>query len=59
MNNGSVMRIAVQGSADAVIKAAARYRVVSLTSIEPSLEDTFLRFYEADGQAPKEAAGVV
>ncbi len=59
LNNGSVMRIAVQGSADAVIKAAARYRVVSLTSIEPSLEDTFLRFYEADGQARKEAAGVV
>ena len=59
LNNGSVIRIAVQGSADAVIKTAARYRVVSLTSIEPSLEDTFLRFYEADGQAPKEAAGVV
>ncbi len=59
LDNGSAVRLAVQGSADAVIKAAARYPVVSLTSIEPSLEDTFLRFYESDGKAPKEAAGVV
>ena len=51
--------IAMQGAADAVIKAAAHYPVVSLTSYEPSLEDIFLRFYERDGQAPKEAAGVV
>jgi hypothetical protein len=33
--------------------------VVSLTSYEPSLEDIFLRYYERDGQAPKEAVGVV
>ena len=59
LNNGAGVRLAVQGPADAVIKAAARYPVVSLTSVEPSLEDTFLRFYEADGQARKEAAGVV
>src|ERR1700756_679070 len=38
------VRIAIQGSADAVIKAAARFPVVSLTSYEPSLEDVFLRF---------------
>jgi hypothetical protein len=42
-----------------VIKEAARYPVVSLTSYEPSLEDIFLRYYEHDGQAPKETAGVV
>ena len=51
------VRVAIQGSADAVIKAAARYPVVSLTSYEPSLEDVFLRYYETDDQA-KEAAGV-
>ncbi|HET9410778.1 MAG TPA: ABC transporter ATP-binding protein [Candidatus Dormibacteraeota bacterium] len=59
LNNGTAVRIAIQGTADAVIKTAARYPVVSVTSYEPSLEDVFLRYYEADGQAPKEAAGVV
>jgi len=59
LSNGSAVRIAVQGAADAVIKAAAQFQVVSLTSYEPSLEDVFLRYYERDGQAPKEAAGVV
>jgi ABC-2 type transport system ATP-binding protein len=56
---GNALRLAVQGSADAVIKAAARYPVVSLTSHEPSLEDIFLRYYQPDGQAPKDAAGVL
>jgi ABC-2 type transport system ATP-binding protein len=51
------VRVAIQGPADAVIKAAARYPVVSLTSYEPSLEDVFLRYYETDDR-PKEAAGV-
>ena len=59
LNEGHAVRLTVQGPADAVIKAAARYPVVSLTSYEPSLEDIFLRYYERDGQAPKEAAGVV
>jgi ABC-type uncharacterized transport system ATPase subunit len=59
LNNGHAVRLAMQGAADAVIKAAAQYQVVSLTSYEPSLEDVFLRYYEADGRAPKEAAGVV
>jgi ABC-2 type transport system ATP-binding protein len=59
LNSGSAVRLAMQGAADAVIKAAARYPVVSLTSYEPSLEDIFLRFYERDEQAPKEAVGVV
>jgi ABC-2 type transport system ATP-binding protein len=61
LNNGHGVRIAMQGAADAVIKAAARYPVVSLTSYEPSLEDIFLKYYEADGEkasAAKEPAGV-
>jgi ABC-2 type transport system ATP-binding protein len=48
----------MQGPADAVIKAAAKYQVVSLNSYEPSLEDIFLRYYEADVVPAKEAQGV-
>ncbi len=59
LNDGRAVRLAMQGSADAVIKAAAHYPVISLTSYEPSLEDVFLRYYESDGQAPKEVVGVV
>ncbi len=58
LNNGSAIRLAMQGAADAVIKAAAQFPVVSLTSYEPSLEDIFLRYYERDGQAPMEAPRV-
>jgi ABC-2 type transport system ATP-binding protein len=59
LNQGLGVRLTMQGPADAVIKAAARHRVVSLTSHEPSLEDIFLRYYEADAAVPaKEAQGV-
>jgi ABC-2 type transport system ATP-binding protein len=58
LDNGSAVRLAMQGSADAVIKAAAQFPVVSLTSYEPSLEDIFMRYYEKDGSAPQEAARV-
>ncbi len=59
LNQGLGVRLAMQGPADAVIKAAAGHRVVSLTSHEPSLEDIFLRYYEADDGVPaKEAQGV-
>ncbi len=57
--DGHTLRLRMQGGADAVIKAAAQYAVVSLTSHEPSLEDIFLRYYEGDGQAVKEASYVV
>ena len=56
LNNGRSVRVAITGSADAVVKAAARYPVVSLTSYEPSLEDIFLKYYEGDGQASGQAA---
>jgi ABC-2 type transport system ATP-binding protein len=52
LNNGSAVRLAIQGTADAVIKEAAQFPVVSLISYEPSLEDIFLRYYERDGEAP-------
>lgn len=57
--DGHSLRLTMQGEADAVIKAAAQYAVVTLTSHEPSLEDIFLRYYEGDGQAPREASHVV
>jgi len=57
-DQGHTLRLEMQGPADAVIKAAARYPVISLTSHEPSLEDIFLRYYAADA-APKEAEHVV
>jgi ABC-2 type transport system ATP-binding protein len=58
LNQGHAVRLAMQGPADAVIKAAARYPVVSLTSYEPSLEDIFLRYYEGDGARAKETHNV-
>ena len=57
--DGHTLRLAVSGGLDAVIKAAAQHSVVSLTSHEPSLEDIFLRYYEGDGLAVKEASHVV
>ncbi len=56
---GHTLRLMMQGGADAVIKAAAQHSVVALTSHEPSLEDIFLRYYEGDGLAVKEASHVV
>jgi ABC-2 type transport system ATP-binding protein len=57
--DGHTLRLTMQGEADAVIKAAAQHAVVTLTSHEPSLEDIFLRYYQGDGQALKEASHVV
>jgi ABC-2 type transport system ATP-binding protein len=58
LNQGHGVRLTMQGPADAVIKAAAHYPVVSLTSYEPSLEDIFLRYYEGDGPRAAEAHNV-
>ena len=58
LNHGHSVRVAITGAADAVVKAAARYPVVSLTSYEPSLEDIFLKYYEGDGQASRQDAEV-
>jgi ABC-2 type transport system ATP-binding protein len=58
LDGGRGVRVAMQGPADQLIKAAARYPVISLTTYEPSLEDIFLRYYESDGAAAKEAHGV-
>jgi len=58
LNDGHTVRLGMQGPADAVVKAAARYPVVSFTSYEPSLEDIFLRYYESDSPTSSETARV-
>jgi ABC-2 type transport system ATP-binding protein len=57
--NGHTLHMTVQGTVDAIVKAAAHYSVVSLTNHEPSLEEVFLRYYESDGLAAKEVSHVV
>lgn len=57
--DGHTLRLAVSGGLDSVVKAAAQYPVITLTSHEPSLEDIFLRYYQGDGLAAKEASHVV
>lgn len=57
--DGQTLRVTVSGALDAVVKEAAQYSVLSMTSHEPSLEDVFLRYYEGDGVAAKEASHVV
>src|SRR5579862_7318870 len=63
LEDGHTLHLAVSGGQDAVVKAAAQYSVVALTSHEPSLEDIFLRYYQGDGvganAASKEATHVV
>jgi ABC-2 type transport system ATP-binding protein len=48
--HGDVMRCTVVGPMDGVVKAAARFAVVDLTSHEPTLEDIFLTFYGSDAE---------
>jgi ABC-2 type transport system ATP-binding protein len=59
LSDGHTLRLTMQGGADAVIKAASQYPVVSITSHEPSLEDIFLRYYQGDGLATKEESHAV
>jgi ABC-type multidrug transport system ATPase subunit len=60
MPDGRTLRFVVQGSIDAVVKAAAQHPLVNFVTREPSLEDIFLRYYETDDRpVRKEAARVV
>lgn len=47
------LRCTVVGSMDPVLKAAARYQIRTLSSVEPSLEEIFLAYY---GEAARDAA---
>jgi ABC-2 type transport system ATP-binding protein len=45
---GTVLHVSFEGSADAVVKAAAAHEVLSIRSREDELEDIFLRYYQED-----------
>lgn len=47
--HGTQLRIAFEGSADAIVKAAAKHEVAGIRSVEDDLEDVFLRYYRDDG----------
>jgi ABC-2 type transport system ATP-binding protein len=54
-----VLQCTVMGSLDALVKAAARFEVRNLRSVETSLEEIFLAYYGAgDGVAGEEASHV-
>jgi ABC-2 type transport system ATP-binding protein len=54
--NGTHVSFTVAGSVDAIVKAAARFSVVDVTSEKPSLEEVFLAYYSGDnGQARLQA----
>jgi ABC-2 type transport system ATP-binding protein len=57
--DGHTLRLTVQGGLDAIIKLAAQYPVITLTSHEPSLEEVFMHYYEGDDSAVKEVSHVV
>jgi ABC-2 type transport system ATP-binding protein len=57
--DGHTLRLSVTGGLDGVIKAAAQHAIVSLTSQEPSLEEVFLRYYDADETPAPEVSHVV
>ncbi|NUT32601.1 MAG: ABC transporter ATP-binding protein [Hamadaea sp.] len=44
--DGATLRCKLAGSADALVKAAARHTVVSLLSEEPELEELFFTYYD-------------
>jgi ABC-2 type transport system ATP-binding protein len=53
--DGEVLRCVVEGRADALVKAAAQFPVVSLLSHEPDLEEIFLTYYDAERGASRAA----
>jgi hypothetical protein len=48
---GDHVTLVLEGSADAALKRAARFEVVTLSSREPDLEDIFLELVEASDAA--------
>jgi len=54
----SILRCSVMGSLDALVKAAARYQVTNVRSVETSLEEIFLAYYgSGDGIAGEVSEG--
>ena len=50
--NGEVVRLTLEGSADPLVKALARYDVRAIDSHEADLEDVFLELYRRPTDAP-------
>ena len=50
--NGEVVRLTLEGSADPLVKALARFEVRALDSHEADLEDVFLELYQRPSRAP-------
>ena len=48
--HGDVVRCTVAGTMDPIVKAAARFEVLDLSSHEPSLEDIFLTYYASEAE---------
>jgi ABC-2 type transport system ATP-binding protein len=46
---GTTVTVGFEGSADAVVKAAARHEVRAIRPREEDLEDIFLQYYKSDG----------
>jgi ABC-2 type transport system ATP-binding protein len=47
--HGRLLAVAYEGSADAIVKTAARHDVEAIRTREDDLEDVFLRYYREDG----------
>jgi ABC-2 type transport system ATP-binding protein len=56
---GRELKLAVQGDLREVLKVAAQHDATNIATHEPSLEETFLRYYEDDGKVATEASHVV
>jgi ABC-2 type transport system ATP-binding protein len=48
--SGPLLHVSFEGSADALVKAAAAHEVLSIRSREDELEDIFLRYYQEDAR---------
>jgi ABC-2 type transport system ATP-binding protein len=46
--DGDVARFVVTGPIDPLVKAAARFEALTMTSHEPDLEELFLTYYEGE-----------
>jgi ABC-2 type transport system ATP-binding protein len=47
---GTRLRVAFEGSADQIVKAAARYKVSEIRTREQDLEEVFLHYYQDSGR---------
>jgi ABC-2 type transport system ATP-binding protein len=51
IRHGHVLTVTVEGSVDALVKAAARFEVLTIRTHEPDLEEVFLSHYKDDSDA--------